>query len=48
MTADNVSLLVGFSTGQVQVIDPIKKEVNKLFNEDVSWTLFYMLGYNIK
>lgn len=45
MTADNVSLLVGFSTGQVQVIDPIKKEVNKLFNEDVSWTLFYMLQY---
>lgn len=36
MTPDTVSLLVGFSTGQVQVIDPIKKEMNKLFNEDVS------------
>ncbi|XP_052390494.1 WD repeat-containing protein 20 isoform X1 [Carassius gibelio] len=33
-TAESVSLLVGFSTGQVQLIDPIKKETSKLFNED--------------
>lgn len=33
-TADSVSLLVGFSAGQVQLIDPIKKETSKLFNED--------------
>ncbi|KAK6306944.1 hypothetical protein J4Q44_G00220920 [Coregonus suidteri] len=33
-TADSVSLLVGFSAGQVQLIDPIKKETSKLFNEE--------------
>ncbi|XP_067274428.1 WD repeat-containing protein 20 isoform X2 [Pseudorasbora parva] len=33
-TAESVSLLVGFSAGQVQLIDPIKKETSKLFNED--------------
>ena len=32
-TAESVSLLVGFSAGQVQLIDPIKKETSKLFNE---------------
>lgn len=36
MTAETVSLLIGFSTGQVQVIDPIKKELSKLYNEEVS------------
>ena len=36
MTADTVSLLVGFSTGQIQLIDPIKKELSKLYNEEVS------------
>lgn len=35
-TAESVSLLVGFSAGQVQLIDPIKKETSKLFNEEVS------------
>ncbi|XP_046401441.1 WD repeat-containing protein 20 [Ischnura elegans] len=34
MTADSVSLLVGFSTGQIQLFDPIKKELSKLFNEE--------------
>ncbi|XP_014280346.1 WD repeat-containing protein 20 isoform X1 [Halyomorpha halys] len=34
MTSDSVSLLVGFSTGQVQLIDPIKKELSKLYNEE--------------
>ncbi|XP_056336624.1 WD repeat-containing protein 20 [Danio aesculapii] len=29
-TAESVSLLVGFSAGQVQLIDPIKKETSKL------------------
>ncbi|XP_042602219.1 WD repeat-containing protein 20-like [Cyprinus carpio] len=33
-TAESVSLLVGFSAGQIQLIDPIKKETSKLFNED--------------
>ncbi|KAM7157603.1 WD repeat-containing protein 20 isoform 1-T1 [Molossus nigricans] len=35
-TAESVSLLVGFSAGQVQLIDPIKKETSKLFNEESS------------
>lgn len=33
-TPDSVGLLIGFSTGQIQLIDPIKKETNKLFNEE--------------
>ncbi|XP_031212804.1 WD repeat-containing protein 20 isoform X2 [Mastomys coucha] len=33
-TAESISLLVGFSAGQVQLIDPIKKETSKLFNEE--------------
>ncbi|XP_043918573.1 LOW QUALITY PROTEIN: WD repeat-containing protein 20-like [Protopterus annectens] len=31
---ESVSLLVGFSAGQVQFLDPIKKETSKLFNEE--------------
>ncbi|KAK4883772.1 hypothetical protein RN001_000043 [Aquatica leii] len=33
-TTESVNLLIGFSTGQIQLIDPIKKELNKLFNEE--------------
>lgn len=33
-TTDSVSLLIGFSTGQIQLTDPIKKELSKLFNEE--------------
>ncbi|CAG9762164.1 unnamed protein product [Ceutorhynchus assimilis] len=33
-SGDSVYLLIGFSTGQIQLIDPIKKEVSKLFNEE--------------
>ncbi|XP_002737159.1 WD repeat-containing protein 20-like [Saccoglossus kowalevskii] len=32
--SQSVSLLVGFSAGQVQLIDPIKKDNTKLFNEE--------------
>lgn len=35
MTPDSVSLVVGFSTGQIQLIDPIKKDLSKLYNEEV-------------
>lgn len=31
-TADGVSLLVGLLGGQIQLIDPITKEVNKAYN----------------
>ncbi|TKC44422.1 hypothetical protein EI555_012982, partial [Monodon monoceros] len=44
-TAESVSLLVGFSAGQVQLIDPIKKETSKLFNEESPW---YMLSMHIQ
>lgn len=33
-SSDSLSLLIGFSTGQIQLIDPFKKEINKLFNEE--------------
>ena len=32
---DIVMMLVGFTAGQVQLIDPIKKELSKLYNEEV-------------
>ncbi|XP_011312695.1 WD repeat-containing protein 20 isoform X2 [Fopius arisanus] len=33
-TAEIAPLLVGFSTGQIQLVDPIKKQLNKLYNEE--------------
>lgn len=33
-SAESISLLIGFSTGQIQMIDPIRKELSKLFNEE--------------
>ena len=36
VSPDSVLLLVGFTAGQVQLIDPIKKEISKLYNEEVS------------
>lgn len=36
ITPDGVYLLIGFSAGQIQLIDPLRKEYNKLFNEEVS------------
>ncbi|XP_077466655.1 WD repeat-containing protein 20 [Stigmatopora argus] len=33
-SAESVALIVGFSAGQVQYLDPIKKETSKLFNEE--------------
>lgn len=38
-TVDIAPLLVGFSTGQIQLIDPIKKELNKLYNEEVLYLI---------
>lgn len=35
VTSEGVFLLVGFSAGQIQLIDPIKKELSKLYNEEV-------------
>ncbi|XP_063627566.1 WD repeat-containing protein 20 [Cydia splendana] len=34
MAPDSVALVIGFSTGQIQLIDPIKKELSKLYNEE--------------
>lgn len=34
-TPDSLSLLIGFSGGQIQLVEPISKEVYKLYNEDV-------------
>ena len=33
--SDIIPLLVGFSGGQIQLIDPIRKELSKLYNEEV-------------
>uniref|UniRef100_T1IPY7 Uncharacterized protein n=1 Tax=Strigamia maritima TaxID=126957 RepID=T1IPY7_STRMM len=34
VTGEGVSLLVGFSAGQIQLVDPIRKELTKLYNEE--------------
>ena len=39
---DSVLLLVGFTAGQVQLIDPIKKEISKLYNEEVNFYLAHI------
>lgn len=36
-TSDRIYLVVGFSAGQVQLLDPIGKENSKLFNEEVCY-----------
>ncbi|KAJ7379952.1 WD repeat-containing protein 20 [Desmophyllum pertusum] len=33
-SSDSLELLIGFSAGQVQLLDPVRHEVNKLFNEE--------------
>ncbi|XP_031565691.1 WD repeat-containing protein 20-like isoform X2 [Actinia tenebrosa] len=33
-SSESLELLIGFSAGQVQLLDPIRHEVNKLFNEE--------------
>ncbi|XP_024936925.1 uncharacterized protein LOC107274705 isoform X7 [Cephus cinctus] len=38
-TVESAPLLVGFSTGQIQLIDPIKKELSKLYNEEIKSTI---------
>lgn len=35
VSSESVRLLVGFTAGQIQLIDPIKKELGKLYNEEV-------------
>ncbi|RZF33111.1 hypothetical protein LSTR_LSTR016094, partial [Laodelphax striatellus] len=34
MSPDSVSLLIGFSTGQVQLIDLVKKVISMVYNEE--------------
>lgn len=46
-TYNSVSLLIGFSTGQIQIFDPIKKEISKLYNEEVIFS-FYPSSYASK
>ena len=42
-SAETVMLLVGFTAGQVQLIDPIKKELSKLYNEEVCFCIYGMM-----
>lgn len=41
---DCAYLLVGFSAGQIQLIDPIRKEISKLYNEEVHFDFFFLLA----
>jgi len=38
---DRVLLVIGFSAGQIQLIDPISKELSRLFNEEVGVFLLH-------
>lgn len=39
-SVDRVLLVVGFSAGQIQLIDPISKELSRLYNEEVDIVTF--------
>lgn len=45
-TEDSLPLIVGFSTGLIQLIDPIRKDVSVLFNEEVSYCYVYLIILN--
>lgn len=40
LAEDSLPLVVGFSTGLVQLIDPVRKDVSVLFNEEVNFFLY--------
>ena len=41
---DDISpLLVGFTMGQVQLVDPVRKELSKLYNEEVCGLLSFKI-----
>ena len=35
--SDRLMMIVGFTLGQIQLIDPVGKDYTKLFNEEVIW-----------
>lgn len=39
--SDNAPLLVGFTTGQIQLVIPGKREPGKLYNEEVGLFIFF-------
>lgn len=36
VSENSLPLVIGFTTGLIQLIDPMKKDVNLLFNEEVT------------
>lgn len=36
VSSESVMLLVGFTGGQIQLVDPIRKDIGKLYNEEVT------------
>lgn len=44
ISEDSLPLIIGFSTGLIQLIDPVRKDVSALFNEEVRYMdIFYKL-----
>lgn len=43
ITEDSLPLIVGFSSGLIQLIDPMRKDISILFNELVSYVLIPLL-----
>jgi len=47
--SDRLMLIVGFTLGQIQLVEPMLKEYNKLFNEEVLLLLelFFIVVINM-
>jgi len=43
---EGVMLIVGFSAGQVQLIDPVTKELSRLYNEEVLMPINQSISFN--
>jgi len=44
--SDRLMLIIGFTLGQIQLVEPMLKEYNKLFNEEVPIQfLAYLLSF---
>ena len=41
--SDRLMLIIGFTLGQIQLVEPMLKEYNKLFNEEVCYFPFGLL-----
>jgi len=41
----SIDLLIGFTAGQIQLMDPIQHECRKCFNDEVLWEFWFKFCY---